>query len=146
MGEIMNYIINHYNLRKTVCVETKNLVLKTLNSIGTVTLCNLPYNDFLLKLQLHDKGFYTVQRFCSLFHNRLEVENRLGIIFKQQIFIGCSTEILLSQLGTLQLFTHFASFCAVVLSLYFALTIPDLRPLVSLIVYSLRNKLQTPPF
>ena len=75
-------------------LKQKILFLKTLNSIGTVTLCNLPYNDFLLKLQLHDKGFYTVQRFCSLFHNRLEVENRLGIIFKQQIFIGCSTEIL----------------------------------------------------
>ena len=36
------------------------------------------------------------------------------------------------------------SFCAVVVCLYFALTILDLRPLVSVIVYSLRNKLQTP--
>ena len=57
------------------------MFLKTQNSIGTVTLCNLPHNDFLLKFQLHDKGFYTVQHFCSLSHNRLEVENRLGIIF-----------------------------------------------------------------
>ena len=57
------------------------MFLKTQNSIGTVTLCNLPHNDFLLKFQLHDKGFYTVQHFCSLSHNRLKVENRLGIIF-----------------------------------------------------------------
>ena len=79
-------------------LKKKILFLKTQNSIGTVTLCNLPHNDFLLKLQLHDKRFYTVQRFCSLPHNCLEVENRLGIIFKQQIFIGCSTKILQDKL------------------------------------------------
>ena len=39
-----------------------------------------------------------MQCFCNLSHNRLEVENRLGIIFKQQILIGCSTEILQDKL------------------------------------------------
>ena len=54
------------------------------------------------------KGFYTVQRFCSLSHNRLEVENRLGIILKQQIFIGCSTEILQEKLQGPMDMLHFA--------------------------------------
>ena len=92
------------------------MFLKTQNSIGTVTLCDLPHNDFLLKLQLH-KGFYTVQRFCSLSHNRLEVENRLGIIFKQQIFIGCSTEILQDKLQGPMDMLHFAMSAKCVASL-----------------------------
>ena len=39
-----------------------------------------------------------MQRFCSLSHNCLKVENRLGTVFKQQIFIGCSKEILQDKL------------------------------------------------
>ena len=93
------------------------MFLRTQNSIGTVTLCNLPHNDFLLKLQLHDKGFYTVQCFCSLSHNHLEVENRLGIIFKQQIFIGCSTEILQDKLQGPMDMLHFAMSAKCVASL-----------------------------
>ena len=49
-----------------------------------------------------------MQRFCSLSPNRLEVENRLGIIFKQQIFIGYSTEILLDKLQEPMDMLHFA--------------------------------------
>ena len=93
------------------------MFLKTQNSIGNVTLCNLPHNDFLLKLQLHDKGFYTMQRFCSLSHNRVEVENRLGIIFKQQIFIGCSTEILQEKLQGPMDMLHYAMSAKCVASL-----------------------------
>ena len=58
-----------------------------------------------------------MQRFCSLSHNRLEVENRLGIIFKQQIFIGCSTEILQDELQGPMDMLHFAMSAKCVASL-----------------------------
>ena len=58
-----------------------------------------------------------MQRFCSLSHNCLEVENRLGILFKQQIFIGCSTEILQDKLQGSMDMLHYAMSAKCVASL-----------------------------
>ena len=58
-----------------------------------------------------------MQRFYTLSHNHLEVENRLGIIFKQQIFIGCSTEILQDKLQGPMDILHFAMSAKCVASL-----------------------------